>query len=98
MVGSKVGWEWKEHCENKHSGFYQKGIHETGGPVRYIAVAAFAANISNIFIDFRYEVGLHNVTESIGYDSSATEEPYNQAEIKIKRRLNVLSFSVGIIF
>lgn len=98
MVGPKVGWVWKEHCENTYSGFYQEGIHETVGPVRYSAVAAFAVNISNIFIDFRYEVGLHNVTESIGYDSSATEEPYNQAEIKIKRRLNVLSFSVGIIF
>ena len=87
MVGPKVGWVWKEHCENTYSGFYQKGIHETVGPVRYSAVAAFAVNISNIFIDFRYEVGLHNVTESIGYDSSATEEPYNQAEIKDKAEI-----------
>ena len=62
------------------------------------AVVGLAVNLSNIFIDFRYEVGLHNFTESIIYDKAATEPPYNEGEMAIKRRLNVLSFSVGVIF
>lgn len=98
MIGPKVSWVWEAHSKNEYSGFLQKGIVEKMGPLRYSAVVGLAVNISNIFIDFRYEAGLHNFTEYVHYDKSLTEAPYNEAEMEIKRRLNVLSFSVGVIF
>ena len=98
MVGPKVGWVWKKHSENDYTGFFQENIREKVCPFRYSAVAGLAVNISNIFIDFRYEVGLNNIIEAITYDRTTTDFPYNEGEIKIKRRLNVLSFSIGMIF
>ena len=98
MAGPKVSWIWKAHSRNEYSGFLQEGITEEMESFRYSAVVGLAVNLSNIFIDFRYEVGLHNFTESIIYDKAATEPPYNEGEMAIKRRLNVLSFSVGVIF
>lgn len=98
MVGPKVGWVWEAHSKNEYTGFYQQSINEHIEPFRYSAVVGLAVNVSNIFFDFRYEVGLHNVTQRISYDVSQTEEPYSQYSMAIKRRLNVLSFSVGVIF
>ncbi len=98
MAGPKIGWIWKAHSKNEYSGFLQQGIEEEIGRFRYSAVIGLAVNISNIFIDFRYEIGLHNFTESVLYDKAATEAPYNESVMEIKRRLNVLSFSLGVIF
>lgn len=98
MAGPKISWVWKAHSKNEYSGFYQQNISEHAEPFRYSAVVGLAVNVSNIFFDFRYEVGLHNVTRKITYDPNTTEEPYNQHTMDIKRRLNVLSFSVGVIF
>lgn len=98
MVGPKVGWVWKAHSKNEYSGFYQEDIRENEEPFRYSAVMGLAVNVSNIFFDFRYEIGLHNVTRGISYNPETTEEAYNQSSMEIKRRLNVMSFSVGVIF
>ncbi len=98
MVGPKIGWVWKAHSKNEYSGFYQEDIRENEKPLRYSAVMGLAVNVSNIFFDFRYEIGLHNVTRDISYNHETTEEAYSQSTMIIKRRLNVMSFSVGVIF
>lgn len=98
IVGPKVAWSWKHQTENEYSGFFQQAIRETNYPFNYSAVAGLAVNVSNIFFDFRYEVGLHNLTQSVSFDRQATEDPYKGSEIVVRKRRNVMSFSVGVIF
>ena len=98
FVGPKVAWTWDKHCKIDYSGFYQKDIEEKFKPLNYSAVFGLAVNISNIFCDFRYEIGLNNISDSVVYNEQATSAPYKEKEIVFKRRRNVLSFSVGFIF
>ena len=98
FAGPKVAYIWKKHSESEYSGFYQQDIHEKIKPFNFSGVVGLSVNISNIFFDFRYEVGLHNMVRSVTFDKSQTEMPYDTQEISLKRRRNVLSFSVGVIF
>ena len=98
FIGPKVAWTWDKHTKIDYSGFYQKDIEEKFKPLNYSAVFGLAVNISNIFCDFRYEIGLNNISESIVYNKQATADAHNEKELVFKRRRNVLSFSVGVIF
>ena len=73
-------------------------IKEEQYPFQYSGVVGLAVNVSNIFFDFRYEVGLHNTIRSITYNTDLTEAPHNEGKIKLEQRKNILSFSVGVIF
>ena len=94
FVGPKVAWTWDKHTKVEYSGFYQQDIKEKLEPLNYSAIFGLAVNISNIFCDFRYEIGLNNISESIDYDHKKTPVPHNEKELVFKRRRNVLSFSV----
>lgn len=98
FLGPKVAWTLKKQTSSEYSGFYQRDIKENIKPFNYSAVLGIGVNISNIFFDFRYEIGCNNITESIVYDKNQTMEPYNEKELTLKRRKNILSFSVGAIF
>ena len=98
FFGPKISWTLEDMTSSEFSGFYQKNITEEFHPFNYSIVAGIGVNISNIFFDFRYEAGLNNITKSVFYDKQQTESPYNEHEITLKRRKNILSFSVGVIF
>lgn len=98
FVGPQVAWTWKEQTSHEFTGFYQQDIYEQIHPFNYSAVLGLAVNVSNIFFDFRYEMGLHNLTRSVTYDQSQTTSPYNEMDIVLKYRKNVMSFSVGVMF
>lgn len=98
FIGPKVAWIWDKHTEIEYSGFYQKDIKEEFKPLIYSAVFGLAVNISNIFCDFRYEIGLNNISKSIKHNEQLTSIAHKDKEIAFKRRRNVLSFSVGVIF
>lgn len=98
FLGPKVAWTIKKQSSSVYSGFYQKGIKEYIRPLNYSAIIGLGVNISNIFFDFRYEIGCNNITKSVTYDKELTIEPYNEKELILKRRKNILSFSVGAIF
>lgn len=98
FLGPKVAWTIKKQSSSEYSGFYQKGIKEYIRPLNYSAIIGLGVNISNIFFDFRYEIGCNNITKSVTYDKELTIEPYNEKELILKRRKNILSFSVGAIF
>ena len=60
-----------------------------------------SVTISRVFFDFRYDMGLHNISKSVTYDipadnNAADENTKN--EIRFHRRDNVLSFSFGVFF
>ena len=98
FIGPKIAWIWNQHTDIDYSGFYQKSIEEKIKPLNYSAVFGLAINISNIFCDFRYEIGLNNISKSIVYNHQTTPEVHNDKELVFKRRRNVLSFSLGVIF
>lgn len=98
FLGPKIAWTIKKQTSSEYSGFYQKGIKEYIRPFNYSAIIGLGVNISNIFFDFRYEIGCNNITKSVTYDKELTIEPYNEKELTLKRRKNILSFSVGAIF
>lgn len=98
FVGPKVAYTWDKYTKCEYTGFHQQGIQESIRPFNFSAVIGLAVNVSNIFFDFRYEMGLHNMSEGVDFNRGATEAPYNEQEIIIKRRRNVMSFSLGVIF
>lgn len=98
FLGPKIAWTIKRQSYSEYSGFYQRNITENIRPLNYSAVLGIGVNISNVFFDFRYEIGCNNITKSVSYDKEMTVEPYNEKEIILKRRKNILSFSVGAIF
>lgn len=98
FLGPKIGWVIKKQSYSEYSGFYQTEIKETISPLNYSGVLGIGVNISNIFFDFRYEIGCNNITKSLEYNKELTQEPYNEKELTLERRKNILSFSVGVIF
>lgn len=98
FLGPQVSWVWKKRSSNEYSGFYQQGINETMYPLNYSFVLGLAVNVSNIFFDFRYDAGLHSTTRSLTYDRAITPPPYDGMDVSIKRRKDMLNFSLGIIF
>ncbi len=98
FIGPKITWIWKQHSSTEFTGFYQQEIKEEQHPLQYSGVIGLAVNVSNIFFDFCYEIGLHNTIRSMTYNSNLTESPYNEGKIQLQQRKNILSFSVGVIF
>ena len=98
FLGPKAAYIWEKHSESEYSGFYQQQIYEEIRPLSFSGVVGLAVNVSNIFFDFRYEIGVHNMVKSVSYAKELTDAPYDTQDISVKRRRNVLSFSVGVIF
>ncbi len=98
FLGPKAAYIWKKHSESEYSGFYQQHISEEITPFCFSGIVGLSVNVSNIFFDFRYEIGLHNMVKSVSYAKDLTDAPYDTQDISVKRRRDVLSFSVGVIF
>ncbi|WP_321437402.1 porin family protein [uncultured Bacteroides sp.] len=98
FMGPKLKYIWNKKSKLEFSNFDQKGIKEELYPLNINAVAGVGVNISNIIFDFRYEVGLMNISKSVTYVESNTDGSESVANMIFKRRSNLLSFSLGVIF
>lgn len=98
FVGPKFKYILSSKSKLEFTNFDQEGIKEKLYPVNINAVAGVGVNISNIFFDFRYEVGLRNISKSVTYIESNSDGTEEVANIIFKRRSNLLSFSLGVIF
>lgn len=98
FVGPKFKYTWNKHCKMDFTNFDQKGIEEKLRPISVNLVTGVGVNISNIFFDFRYEIGLDNISQSVKYIESTSDGTTNTANMVFKRRCNLLSFSLGVIF
>ena len=70
-------------------------------PLNLSFTVGVSVTISRVFFDFRYDMGLHNISKNVTYDipadnNAADENTKN--EIRFHRRDNVLSFSFGVFF
>ena len=98
FAGPKLRYLWNQKNKITFENFDQQGIHESLHPFNASAVIGVSVSISRIFFDFRYEQGLHNLSKSVTYDNIDVEGKPEVSNITFRRRDNVLSFSLGVIF
>lgn len=98
FIGPKISWIWKKYSETEFEGFYQQNIKERLKPITLGLVTGLALNIGKIFYDFRYDIGLHHTVQNITFDAAMTPIEHRNNEIVVKRRRNILSFSLGVMF
>lgn len=95
FAGPKIKYIWGKYNKISFDNFDQQDIHEELHPLNISVTVGTAVTISRIFFDFRYELGLNNISKSITYNSLSSGA---ESEIIFDRRENVLSFSLGFIF
>ncbi|WP_321331247.1 porin family protein [uncultured Bacteroides sp.] len=96
MIGPKIRYIWNKKNKITFENFNQEGIKEELYPFNISGVVGVGVNISRIYFDFRYELGFHNISKSITSEDADGNEEINS--IIFKRRDNMLSFSLGLIF
>lgn len=97
FVGPKLRYIVQSKSNIRLKNFDQTEINEDLYPVVVNAVAGISVSISNVFFDFRYEQGLHNISKSINYNYTGTGRD-GKSQLTLNRREQVISFSLGIIF
>lgn len=97
FAGPKLRYLIKGKSDITFENFDQRNLHEELYPFNLSATLGVAVAIEPIFFDFRYDIGLHNVSKKISYElpADATETTHG---IRFNRRDNVLSFSLGVFF
>lgn len=97
--GPKIRYILTRQSEVTFENFNQQNITEELRPLNISATIGVAVTISRIFFDFRYDLGLHNISRRINYEQPQPdgEEAAGQG-LYFHRRDNVLSFSLGIFF
>lgn len=98
FIGPKLEYIWKYKSDVDFTNFGHTNIEETLRPLNLSAIIGLGVNISNIFFDFRYEIGLNNISQSITYEENANGTISRERGIIFDRHRNVLSFSLGVIF
>ena len=98
FIGPKLEYIWKRKTKEEFSNFGHDNIQEELHPINVSSVIGLGVNISNIFFDFRYEIGLTNISKEIIYEKNTNGEISHEKGIVINRHKNVLSFSLGVIF
>lgn len=98
FIGPKLEYIWKLKTKEEFTGFDYSGIEEELRPINVSSIIGLGVNIANIFFDFRYEIGLTNISKSVTYDKYIDGELVHEKGVFINRHRNVLSFSLGVIF
>lgn len=98
FIGPKLEYVWKHKTFEEFEGFGYSDIKEELHPINISSIIGLGVNIANIFFDFRYEIGLTNISRSITYKENTDGIRSQGKGISINRHRNVLSFSLGVIF
>ena len=96
--GPKIRYFWGKHSENQYHNFYQTSIKEEMYPLNLSMTMGIAVTISRIFFDFRYDIGLHNISKKLDYSPNKLIDVPGDEQIRFHRRYNTLSFSLGLYF
>ncbi|WP_300694587.1 porin family protein [uncultured Bacteroides sp.] len=96
--GPKLRYIWNKKSKLTFENFEQQDIAEELRPLNISFTLGVAVTISRIFFDFRYDIGLHNISRKVIYDYTRYEENSSTNKIRFHRRDNVLSCSLGIFF
>lgn len=102
FCGPKIRCIWDQKSKVTFDNFDQQNVKEKLRPINLSITTGVAVTISRVFFDFRYDIGLHNISKNVTYgvdaDGDITTEAADNNEIRFHRRDNVLSFSLGIFF
>lgn len=98
IVGPQLEYCWNKQSKHEYSGFYQQEIQENLRKLLVSGVIGLAVNVSNIYFDFRYEIGFQRLSSGVDFNADKTPLPFKNHPIQLKRRKNILSFSTGVIF
>ncbi len=98
FLGPKIKYVWNNKSKLQSTNLDQKDIKEDLYPFSVNIVTGVGVNISNIFFDFRYEMGLSNISKSITYTQTNQDGSENAGNMVFQRKSNLLSFSLGFIF
>lgn len=98
--GPKIRYIWGKKSEITFDNFDQKNIREKLRPLNLSFTVGTSVTISRIFFDFRYDIGLHNISKHVTCDTpdNSLEAETATNEIRFHRTDNVLSFSFGVFF
>lgn len=107
--GPKVRYIWDKKSDIDFKNFDQANIREELRPLNLSFTIGVAVTISRVFFDFRYDMGLHNISKHVTCDDNADTPAIRNAgtradngneanKISFHRRDNVLSFSFGVFF
>lgn len=98
FIGPKLRYLWNRDRDITFENFDQESVKEELYPFNISGVLGVGVNISNLYFDFRYEIGMRNISKSVTYDNTASTNDDVAAPIIFNRRDLALSFSLGLIF
>ncbi|EJW90407.1 hypothetical protein EVA_21487 [gut metagenome] len=102
FAGPKLRFILPHASEVTFENFDQENIRESLQRVNVAAAFGVSVTISKIFFDFRYDIGLHNLSRHITYavpaDNGTPEAEEAGKGMHFHRHDNVLSFSLGVFF
>lgn len=98
MAGPKLRYMWKMDNDLTIDGSNKVDyVREELYPFSVNLSLGVAVTISNVFFDFRYDVGLHNISRKLTSDTSALlPEGVAPSDLQFHRHENTLSFSIGV--
>lgn len=95
FIGPKVKFNLAGQQKIKYRNFDVTNIQEELYPLNIGATIGISVYISKVFFDLRYDQIVHNISKSIDY--SLHDDIASYGKIKLHRRDNMLSFSLGVI-
>lgn len=99
--GPKIRYILTKQSGVAFDGFGYEDIHESLRPLNLSVTMGVAVTISRVFFDFRYDIGMHNISRKVTYRDAVAgndQEAAAGSGISFERRDNVLSFSLGVFF
>ena len=99
--GPKIRYILTKQSEVSFDGFGYDDIRERLRPLNLSVTVGVAVTISRVFFDFRYDIGIHNISKQVTYRNALadnTQEVTTGGGISFERRDNALSFSLGVFF
>ncbi len=100
--GPKLRYLMQQKGQTTFTNLELPNLNEELRPFNFSCTLGVAVTIHRLFFDFRYDIGLHNISRKMTYDlpspDSSHDGPIPTGEIKFHRHDNTLSFSMGIIF
>ena len=96
--GPKNRYLWSRKNKITFDNFDFNDLEEDLYPFNLSITVGIAVNISRIFFDFRYEQDLHNISKNVTYEANPNNGTGAVSYLKLKRREQTLSFSLGMLF